>query len=321
MLPSELSVRISVLDGGEKHILPDWAASLVWLGAWCRKNQIMGRRLIVFAVLPSRELAAAFASLGCLVAGSIAFEDKISWPIFRALPLGRGVFWKHKSNGTHYGGDIVGFSGADGEEFIEVKITKAAKRSSLGVIMTVNKRHFDDYRFTENKPPSTAKSVSFDVAGQALGALAGGVDPKWIMTDFAEGLIVTNITSFENSIENLALSIDSGPPVSVSDLLCLGRNKGHWHAKLRLEPPKGTVEGRFPLAILDGGKAFSVHEHINAARNVLIILDRSEHVIEVHDVAKSLKSISQDLGVDFADVIPLTFTPGIEIAAYLIEEL
>jgi hypothetical protein len=163
--------------------------------------------------------------------------------------------------------------------------------------------------------------VSLDVTGQAIGALAGKFDPKWILTDSAEGLIVTSITAFESSIENLVLSIDAGPPISVSDLLCLGRNKDHGHAKLRMEPPKGTIEGHFPLAILDGGKAFSVHEHINAARNVLIILERSEYVIEVHDIAKSLKSISQDFGVDFADIIPLTFTPGIEVAAYLIEEL
>jgi hypothetical protein len=141
------------------------------------------------------------------------------------------------------------------------------------------------------------------------------------LSDSAVGLIGTSITAFESSIENLALSIDSGPPISVSDLLCLGRNKDHGHAKLRMEPPKGTIEGCFPLAILDGEKAFSVHEHINAARNLLIIFERSEYVVEVHDIAKSLKGISQNLGVDFTDAIPFTFMPGIEVAAYLIEEL
>lgn len=321
MLPADFSVRISVFDGCEKNVLPDWVASLVWLGAWCRNNQMAGHRLIVFAVLPSRELAAAFAGLGCIVAGSSVYEDKLSWPKFRNLPLGRGVFWTTKGNGARYGGDIIGFREADGEEFIEIKITKAAKRSSLEAIMTVNKRHFDDYQFTENKPPSAAKTESLYAAGHALETLVGNLNPKWLWSDAAEGLIVTSVTSFESSIENLSLSIDSRAPITVSSFLCLGRNKDQGHAKLRIDHPKGAIEGNFPLAILDGGKAFFVHEHINAARNLLVILDRSEYTAEIHDIAKSLKSISQDHSANFSGVIPEAFTPGIEIAAYLIGDL
>ncbi|MFZ3152208.1 hypothetical protein [Pseudomonas sp.] len=321
MLPAELSLRISILDGCEKRVLPDWAASLVWLGAWCRSNQMAGHRLIVFAVLPSRELAAAFAGLGCIVAGSSVYEEKLSWPKFRSLPLGIGVFFINNSSGARYGGDIIGFREENGEEFIEINITKAAKRSSLGVIMTVNKRHFDDYQFTENKPPSAAKAQSLDAAGNALETLVGNSNYKWLWSDTAEGLIVTSVTSFENSIENLSLLIDSSPPIAVSNFLCLGRNKDQAHAKLRIDHPRGSINGDFPLAILDGGKAFSVHEHVNAARNILVILDRSEYVAEVHDIAKSLGSISQGHGANFTGVIPDAFAAGIEIAAYLIDDL
>lgn len=320
MFPADLSFHISVLDGAKRCALPEWAASLVWLGAWCRANQVVGKRLVVFATLPTRELAAAFAGLGCLVAGANVFEDTLSWSTFRKFPIGRSVFWIYKSTGTRYGGDIIDFSESDGTEFIEVKVTKAAKRKSLGVIMKVSQRYFDDYRFTENEPPSVAKTELLNAAECSLGALVENLNPKWMWSDAAEGLIVTSVASFENSIADLSLSIDSKPSVSMSNLLCLGRNKDQGHAKLRVDHPRGDIEGNFPLAILDGGKAFMVHEHLSASCNILIILDRSEYQAEIHDIANTLRSITQNISVDLQGEIPEKFPLGIEIAAYLVEE-
>ena len=320
MLPADFGIRISVLDGCKENTLPDWAALLIWLGAWCRHNQVAGHRLIVFAVLPTRDLAAAFAGIGCLVAGSSTFEDALSWQKFRKLPSGRNVFWVNKSTGACYSGDIVAFSEIHGDEFIEVRVSKSKRKNELGMVIKVNQRYFDEYRFTESKPLSVAKAASLDAVGNALEALVGSLNPKWLWSDTAEGLIVTQVSLFESSIESLSLSIDSRLSLTMSDFLCMGRNNDREHAKLRLDHPKGTIEGIFPLVILDGVRAFMVREHLSAAGNMLIILDRAEYQVEVHEIVKSLKSFSQGYATNLSAVTLERFTPGVEIAAYLINE-
>lgn len=319
MLPSALSLRISVLDGCDKASLPDWAASLVWLGAWCRSNQLAGKRLIVFAVLPTRELAAAFTSLGCLVAGASVFEDALSWPTFKKLPAGRSVFWIHRNTMARYCGVIVCFKEYGGAEFIVVAVTKGPKKNHAGTTIEINQRHFDEYRFTEEKPPSVPRTASFDAAGQSLGSLVESLNPKWIWADGAEGLLVTSVATFESAIADLSLSIDGKPSITLPDLLCLGRNKEQSHAKLRVDHPRGALDGSFPLAILDGAKAFMAHEHLASVTNMLVILDRSEYQEGIHDKALELRSISQDNNAYFQGAMPDKFAPGIELAAYLID--
>lgn len=314
MLSANFRLRISVLNGCEKDSLPDWAVSLMWLGAWCRSMQHADKRLITFAVLPTRELAAAFASLGCLVVGASVFEDALSWQTFKKLPIGRSVFWM-----ARYCGEIVGFKDYEGTEFIVVKVTNAGRPTEVGSIREISRSRFDDYQFTEEKPPPAPKAASFDAARLSLESLVENLNPKWIWADGAEGLLVSNVAKFESEIEDLLLSIDGKPPVAISDMLCLGRNKELSHAKLRLEPPRGVLEGGFPLAILDGTSAFKVHEYLGSVPNLLVILNRSEYQDDIHDNVLKLRSISQDINFDFQSAMPDKLAPGIELAAYLID--
>ena len=321
LLPTDFSCRISVIDGLEKSSLPDWAASLMWLGAWCRSNQLACKRLVVFAVLPTRELAAAFAGLGCLVAGASNFEDALSWPTFKKLPIGRSVFWISKDGTKHYRGNIVGFKEYDGSEFIVVEVTKASRRAEVGTRREVSRNYFDDYRFTEEKPPTAPKAASFDAAGQSLGCLVENLNPKWMWADGSEGLLVTNVAMFENALAGFSLSIEGQAPIAMSDLLCFGSNKLQSHAKLRIDHPKGVISGNFPIVILDGAKAFMVHEHLTAGSNMLVILDRSEYQEGIHDEVMQLRSISSDCqNADLKSAMPSTLTPGVELAAYWVDE-
>lgn len=321
ILSSGIFESMTIIDGDETFSFPDWASSLAWLGAWCRLNQQPGKRLIVFAVLPTRELAAAFAGLGCLIAGAGAFEETLSWPTFKNMPAGRCVFWIHNNTGMRYSGEITGFEEYGGTEFIVVKITNASKnkKSYVGSSIKINQRYFEDYRFTEEKPPSAPKSMSLDTVSSLLKALIGNISPKWIWSDGAEGLLVTSVTKFVSAIENLSLSISGKQPITLSAILCMARNKGHDHAKLRLDHPKGSLDGNFPVAILDGSKAFEMHEHLASIPNLLIILDRSEYQERIHDTALLLGGISQDISPEFMQTIPEKFAPGIELSAYLID--
>ena len=319
MLPADINLRISVLDGNELISLPDWALALVWLGYWCRLNQHKGKRLIVFAVLPTRELSAAFAGIGSLIGGAIAFEDTLSWATFKKMPIGRNVFWVHRNTMTRYCGEIIAFKEFEGTEFIVVKVIKAPRKAELGLIREISKSYFDEYRFTEERPLSVPKAESFDIALQALKSLVPTLNQKWIWADGAEALILSGLTKFEHSLQGVSLSIDGNAPVALSELLCMGRNKEQTHAKLRIDHPKGGIDGNFPVAILDGTAAFLVHEHLSSAANLLFLLDRSEYQADVHDTVIGLRSIPHQAIPNLNLFMPEKFAHGIEISAFLID--
>lgn len=321
MLPSHFSRRISVVDGSLRASLPDWAASLVWLGGWCRSNRVAGKRLIAFVVLPAREFAAAFLGLGCLLAGARQYEDSLSWPKFKALEVGRRVFWSRRDGTTRYQGSLLGAAECGGAEFIAVEVTKAPRRAEIGTRLMINRKYFDDYRFTEEEPPTRPRALSLNAAGQSLACLVENFNPKWIWTDGAEGLVVTSVATFETSMTSLAISVDGRPPIGMSDILCSDRNNSQGHAKLRIDHPRGALAGHFPLVILDGPGAFAVHEHLSTASNVLVVLDRSEYREDIHNAALGVRSISSEgLNAVLANSMPNTFSRGIEIAAYRIDD-
>jgi hypothetical protein len=320
LLPADLSRRILAIDGHDRCALPDWAASLIWLGAWCRASQVSGKRLIVFAILPTREFAAAFAGLGCLVAGARVFQSTLSWPTFKSLPIGREVFWTSSNAKARYRGKIIGFKEDGDDERILVEITKAAKRGHIGTRSEISKNFFANYRFTEDEPPTIPKAASMEAAVQSIGSLVEDIDPKWIWADGAEGLLITSVAHFENAIVGLSVSIDGQAPIAMYDILCSGRNKRQSHAKLRVDHHRGDLSGRFPLAILDGANGFYAHEHLARVSNMLVILDRSEYQEGIHNSVLELKSISCDAEFGFLqDDLPDNFPPGVEVAAYLVD--
>ena len=320
LLPDDICQGVSILHGHDKYPMPDWAASLVCLGSWVRSNSFADKRLIVVVVLPTRELAAAFVAIGCLVAGASAFEDALSWPTFKNLPMGREVYWSRRDGSERYRGKILGFEERENAEFISLCVSKAPRRNVIGTTLQINRRYFEGYRFTEEAPPTRPKTVLLNAAMRALAPLVENLNPKWIWADGAEGLLVTGVSTFENSIEGLALSIGEQAPIAISGLLCSGRNNDQSHSKLRIDHPRGTLSGDFPVAILDGLNAFLVHEHLAMVPNLLVILDRSEYKQDAHDVLLSLRSISCDnLDNRLKESIPDAFPAGVEVAAYLID--
>lgn len=318
--PDDICQRVSILHGHCKYSMSDWAASLICIGGWVRLNTIADKRLIVIVVLPTRMLAAAFVGIGCLTAGASAFEDALTWPTFKNLPMGRDAYWSRRDGTERYQGKILRVEKRGSADFILLEISKAPRPKERGTILHINQRYFESYRFTEEAPPTKPKTAILNAAMQALAPLAESMNPKWIWADGAEGLLVTSVTTFENSIEGLSLSIDEQSPIAISDLLCSARNTDQSHSKLRIEPPRGALAGDFPVAILDGPNAFQVYEHLAKVPNLLILLDRSEYQQDMHDQLLSLRSISCDsYNENLHETIPSTFPAGVEVAAYLID--
>ena len=308
---------IFIIDGSEITPLPEWSASLVWLGAWCRKHQFVDKRLITFAVLPTRELAAAFACVGNLLAGAESFVDTLSWNRFSRLPKGSKVFWS-RQDGRNYQGSVIGLEMHCDSVFIVVNVLKAPRPKEKGSIIRISQRYFDDYRFAEEQPPTASKTCSFQDALRCMNWLLGGVNSKWIWGDGAEGILITSMTKFENAIAGLSLKIDGQQSLPMRDLLCIGKNGEQVHAKLRMSHPRGNLSGKFPLVILDGPDAFHVHEHFDNTPNMLVILDRGEYQEGIHGSLLQIKSIADNSIGNYFDDIPDNFPPGIDIAAYVI---
>jgi hypothetical protein len=310
---------ILIVDSSEILPLPEWSAALVWLGAWCRKHQFIGKRLIAFVVLPTRELSAAFACVGNLLAGVEEFKDTLAWIKFSNLPKGSTVFWSPQNGRKHYEGKIMGLEVHGGSEFIVMQVIKAPRRSEVGSIRKISRMFFEKYRFAEEQPPTVSKTCAFQDAMQCMCGLLERVDPKWIWADGAEGMLITSMAKFEKAINGLSLKVDGQQAVSLRDLLCIGRNDMRVHAKIRISHPRGNLSGNFPLVILDGPDAFHIHEHLDNISNVLVILDRAEYQEGINDIVLQLKSIADNSIENYFDDIPDNFPPGIELAAYVID--
>ncbi|MBK6973905.1 MAG: hypothetical protein IPH26_13555 [Sterolibacteriaceae bacterium] len=311
--------EIRVRDGAAEYRLPDWASALIWLGAWCRSYAAPGKRLVAFAVLPTRDLAASFACLGSLIEGSRRFKDSLSWSRFRALPTGSVVFWKQPPGTRTFSGTVIGFGRREGSgEFIRIE-TKLRSKNMAGLVQEISEHAFDRYLFTVEQPPSANRTDTYRKAESFFNHLLGKCDPKWLWADGAEALVVTSIAKFELNQEGVSLLTTGEPSVALSDVLCIARNKSQSHSKIRISHPRGNIVGTFPLAILDGPEAFYVHEHLDGTSNILVVSDRSEYRADIHDTVVQLKGMAAaDAGSSPAG-IPNTFPPGIEISAFVID--
>lgn len=315
----ELKKPIRVLDGVAKSPLPDWAAALIWVGAWCRQHQLSDKRLVVFGIVPSRDFAAAFAGVGALLAGAKLFKDSLSWPRFRSLPTGSAVHWARRGSDERFSGEIFGFEILDDTEFIKVKVLKPKSRARGGLIQSVSRNYFDEYMFRVEQPPAAATATLFDDAQSLFKCWQPDVSSQWIWADGAEGLVVTGISKFQEVATGLALATDAHDGVRLIDILCLGRNGEPKHAKLRISHPRGNLNGSYPLIILDGPEAFRVHEHLEQNANLLVLLSRTEYRDSIHNTVLALSSSAIDNVVDHFGDIPEAFPSSVEFSSYAIE--
>jgi hypothetical protein len=314
-----LGRTIQLMDGAHVVPLPEWAAALVWLGAWCRQHQIPDKRLITFVVLPTRTLASAFVGLGCLLQGAGTYQRTLSWPRFSLLPVGSVVHWKQGAEA--WSGNILGIEALDGTEFMRIEVTRPLARGKKGAIRLVSRNYFDNCRFSEEKPPSSSKIASIQESEQVLREMLGSLDDEWIWADGAEAVLVTGVAAFERGLPELATVAGGRRPFALKELLCTGRTHELAHAKLRVASPRGKLTGEYPLAILDGADAFHTHQHLTHIPNLVILLDRSEYGDEIHDTVLQLKQAGSCAAIEQLMPIPDAFPEGFELASYIISRV
>ena len=296
--------------------MPEWAASLLWLGEWCRSFDVPLHRLVTLAILPTRDLAAVFAGIGVILGGAKLYKDTLSWPRFRALPVGTTVFWQKRGGGAKLAGTIVSFTELESTEFISVNVTSPLAIAKKGLVQSISKNYFDAYAFSLEKPPTDARASALDNAARFIKSVNGGIDPKWMGADGAEGLIVTNMGNFEETLLGLTLRLPEKATCEIDDLLCLGKSRAQTHAKLKLSHAKGDLSGSYPLVILDGPESFEIHEHLDDSSNLLIFLARSEYTTGIDDRVQLLRNASERSLDRPISNIPDRLPCGVELVAY-----
>lgn len=303
---------IYLLDGDEKVPLPDWAKAYLWLGWWCRKLQLEHDRLLVVSVLPTRELAAAFAGLGCLLAGAQQPCEGFNWQDFRNLPPGSEVFWKVLNNNTKYGGIVL--EPTDGDtDLVPVKITT---RINKGTTWSFSPSKFVECLFSQENLPTPRGTVAMENAMLLHQRLGLETKPRWIWTAGAEAQVVTNQTRFREALTGLQIGAQGTAAVPFEDALCAPRD-GDKLTKLRVLSVGHAFVKDVPVTMLDGEAAFDQRDQIETG-NVLILLERTEYTAEIHNYLLDLRNWAEAPPPEVLQDMPSRFPPGMELTAFVV---
>lgn len=276
--------------------LPSWALLHICIGYWARLQRIAGKRYVLVLLSPTREYSAAFAALGAVMAGAELFRDELTWPKFKDLEPKTTVYWSSMRSPKGYSGSIEGLVHICDQEFIEVRILNAPRKSECGTKRQISKKYFQDYKFSIDKPRAVFKIGSTSSAWKSLSVLLSSFSENWLTSDGAESLVVTGVERFFNEAKSVSL-ISENNQIELLDLLCVERNRDRRISKTKIEPAKGTISGDFPLVILDGVGPYLIQEHIDIVSNLLMILDRTEFDQGVFDDVA-------DLAASCARIVP-----------------
>jgi len=305
-----------IRDGDVEIPLPEWAKAEIWLGWWCRRLQLERDRLVVTAVLPDRNLAAAFAGLGCLLAGAQLFQSGLTWDIFRALPKGTEIFWRERGSQKRYEGSILEQNGWPADT-VPVQIIKGRRRSDVGSTFGFSRNWFNDCIFSEERLPAENRSKAMDSALGLHRSLGLETNPRWIWTAGAEGRILTSQSRFHEALMGLRIGVQGSDPVLLGDALCMASDNDKTLAKLRLTSVSHVPEQGAPVTILDGGRAFDRIRQIESG-NILMLLERTEYTAEIHNLLLDLRNVDKTSPSDILPDVPSRFPPGMELAAFVV---
>lgn len=316
--PEAMALRHPILirDLGGESALPDWARAEIWLGWWCRRLQLAERRLLVVAVVPSRELAAAFAGLGCLLAGAQLFRDGFTWSDFRNLPLGTEVFWRTASDRSKYGGVVLDSPVIS--DVVAVKIATSRRQRDIGVIWYFTEQKFAECLFSEESLPNARRSAAMENTMRLHHDLGLETNPLWIWTAGPEARIVTNQTKFWNDLKDMHIRTKDSDSLPFVDTLCAAKGTDKTLAKLRIASAGYAPDQNVPVTILDGDNACDRILQFESG-NVLMLLDHAEYSADIRNYLLEARNVEEDPPAEALADMPARLPPGIEVAAFVFQ--
>lgn len=303
-------------EAGVKHVMPAWAKATLWLGWWARRWQLPDSRLLAVTVLPSRDLAAMFASLGCVIAGAQQFDKEFSWDDLVALPAGSSIFWKTPGSNIRYEGIVLDPLILEGQLLVTVRIEKGRPRER-GTLRSFSQVRFAECIFSEACLPTKQGSQVMENAFSFLHSVGIPVKRSWFWSAGVEASLRTNMTRFWNAVDGLEITVSDSGPYPVADALCSAMADERRNVKVRVASAARAAEKASPVHILDGIDTFHQIRDIGSG-NVVVILDRAEYSPEVHNFLLNARSFSRDPSRELLESVPERFPPGFELSAFVL---
>lgn len=316
--PADMPIRHQMYlhEAGAKYPMPAWAKAALWLGWWSRRWQLLDSRVLVVAVLPSRDLVSMFASLGCVIAGAQQFDQGFGWDDLVALPAGSPIFWTISGSRTRYEGVILESPDSAAQELIPVRIEKGGARER-GVIWSFSPGKFAECIFSEECLPTKRGSQIMEDAFAFLRSAGVQVKRSWLWSAGVEACVRTNMTGFWNALDGLTISAANSAVCPAGDTLCPATADERRIAKVCVASATRAAVKASPVHILDGLEAFHQVRDIDSG-NVVVILDRAEYSPEVHNFLLDARSCSRDLSRESLESVPERFPPGFELSAFVL---
>jgi len=303
-------------EAGVKYAMPAWAKAALWLGWWVRRWQLADSRVLVVTVLPSRELAAMFVSLGGVIAGAQQFDKGFGWDDLVALPANSPIFWKAPGSKTRYEGVILESEASAGQELVPVRVERGGAKER-GMVWFFSPRKFSECIFSEACLPTRQGSQVMENAFAFLHSVGVQVKRSWLWSAGVEVSLRTNMTRFWNAIDGLAIGVSDSGLCPAGDALCPAMPDERRNAKVQVASATRAAEKASPVHILDGIDAFHQVRDIGSG-NVIVILDRAEYSPEVHNFLLNARNFSRDISRELLESVPERFPPGFELSAFVL---
>lgn len=316
--PLYISDKAKINVAGD--LIEEWAKACIYLGKWAKSQYKKDIRRITFLVLPSREIATAFISLGALISSIGSYKDGLSWTKFSTLDSGVEIYWKRVESGELFIGKVVGVELIASEPAIKLEITKSRKTKDVGSIILIPEGQFNKFQFSLEKPASAQREIVINASIAFIEDLLGNVSPAWSKSDGQDVLLITKMNQFKSSIDSLLAGVGDQCEHSIKfeSLLGFERLGDGRHSKMKISHPKGDLQSSAELVILDGPSAFSVKEHIPLRSDLLVVFDSLEfnenelEFVNELELAAEIDNVSEESSHAIKEKFPV----GFEISTY-----
>lgn len=303
-------------DDDEPFPLPDWARAEMWLGWWSRRFHVANARLLTVAVLPCRDLASAFAGLGCVIAGAQSFSGDLTWEKFTTLPPGTEIFWRLQQFSFSYEGVIVDATGWP-SGMVPVNIVKSRRSSEVASVIGFSHNSFDEYIFSEVRLPGGQRMQAMEDSVRFQRALGVDASSRWSLSGKAECCLITNQAEFWRQLEGIRLGSESCGLIPFSNVLHAGKGTDNTASKLALSSAGHYSGHNVPVTILDGPAAFHQLLLVESG-NVMVLLERSEYTTDVRNILLELRNVPEDAQATMLPRLPACLPPSMEVTAFIV---
>ena len=298
--------------------LPDWAVTALEIGALAGyAANLAESRLVLFCVVPCRQIFTALLGFGTLACRAAISENRYSWLDFLSIDDGTEVFWTQPGIKESFAGKLMPQEIIGGNIMRSAAITRPKKKSTEGLKWIFSESKYKQCVFSADRLPLKNASENFEKADKFFKELDVKIGAGWFMKKGAELRIISNISSFQNSLKGWTLTAENlNYSISLENLLLLKKEGDTVFAKTLITSSLGRILSKCPVSILDGPLTFQRIQDIDSG-SLIIVLERHELMQEHIDFLIQAKSQHIQKSNDaLQHLIPKKIASTVEVSGY-----